>query len=432
MSFLFNFLRGFLLLAALALAGASTPAAALAPAEAPEDPAARAFKQCRSSSFAKERTCYTEVLDERLSGGGPAAALKLLDGLAARDEDVRRDGHMYAHRIGILALKSPSDVGRVFATCTPAYQSGCYHGVIQAYFMSVERAGGAVTAQSVEAVCADHRETRRDLLFQCTHGLGHGLAILRGRDLPEALGGCDLLGRPMEREMCYAGAFMETLVNATHPDHVDVPGDKAALAKAGKGKAADPSGHGTHDHHAAGAAASPAKAPFKALDPGDLHYPCSVLDEKYLNACYMIQTSAMLHHTKRDVARAAAECTRAPEKFRGTCFLSLGRDVRTLSGGDHSEAVRMCGLAEAGFRPMCHRGVVETTINMNADPAEGIPYCRAVTEAESKRACYVAVGLQALVLPDGETRREQACSAAESELVEACLGRPAAAPGGGI
>ena len=57
-----------------------------------------------------------------------------------------------------------------------------------------------------------------------------------------------------------------------------------------------------------------------------------------------------------------------------------------------------------------------------------------MAEAASKRACYIAVGLQSLNLPDGETRREQACRAAEPELLEACLGRPAstAPPGGGL
>jgi hypothetical protein len=363
------------------------------------------------------------VLDERLASGGPAPALQLLDRLAALDSDVRRDGHMYAHRIGIGALKSPSEVGRVFATCTPAYQSGCYHGVIQSYFMAVERSGAGMTTQSVDGVCADHRETRRDLLFQCTHGLGHGLAILRGHDLPEALGACELLSRAGEREMCYAGAFMETLVNTTHPDHVAAPGEKAAAAKAGKGAAEAPPGPGEHDHHGA-AGAAPAKPAFRALDPADLHYPCSVLAEKYLIACYTIQTSAMLHHTKQDVARTAAECGRAPEKARATCFLSLGRDVSTLSQGNNAKAVRLCGLAEAAFRPACHRGVVGSIVNMNANPAEGIPYCKAVPEAESKRACYTTIGQQALVLPEGEARRQQACRAAEPALLDACLGRP--------
>jgi hypothetical protein len=396
---------------------------------APEDPAVLAVERCRSSDFAKKRTCYTTVIDERLASGGPAPALRLLDRLAALDPDVRRDGHMYAHRIGMMALKSPSEVGRVFATCTPAYQSGCYHGVIQSYFVAAERGGGGVTAASVEGLCADYRGTRSDLLFQCTHGLGHGLAILRGHHLPEALGACEQLGREGEREMCYAGAFMESLVNTTHPDHVVLPEKKAAAPATASDPAADPEGAVKHDHHAtAGAKGAPAKPPFSALDPADLHYPCSALAEKYLIACYTIQTSAMLHHTKQDVARTAAECSRAPEKARTTCFVSLGRDVSTLARGSHSEAVRLCELAEAAFRPVCHGGVAVSVVNMNADPAEGLPYCRAVPEAESKRACYTAVGLQALVLPNGEMRREQACRAAEPDLVEACLGRPASEP----
>jgi hypothetical protein len=408
--------------------GLSAPAAAvgLEAAGPSSDPVAAAVQRCRSADLPKERECYTAVLDERLTAGGAAPALELLDGIAALDADVRREGHMYAHRIGIMALTSPADVGRVFATCTPAHQSGCYHGVIQSYFMAVERQGGGVTTQSVDALCGDYRGRRADLLFQCTHGLGHGLAILRRHHLPQALGACDLLTRPSERDMCHAGAFMETIVNATHPHHSPATpqGTKAAGA-------ADHSGHGAHIHGGqANAAAAPAAAPWKALDPRDLHYPCSALDEKYLIACYTMQTSAMLHHTGHDVGRTAAECARAPEKARGTCFLSLGRDVSAIASGSREEAARLCDLSEAAFRPFCHRGVVESLVNMNADPAEGIPYCRVVSEEGSKRTCYTAVGLQALVLPQGQEKREQACRSAEAGFVEACLGRrvPTTAP----
>jgi hypothetical protein len=414
-----------LLLAALvaACASLSAPASAQAPAKAPKEPAAAAFEKCRSSNLAKERDCYAATLDARLEEGGPALALKLLDDLAARDADVRRDGHFYAHRIGISALKTPADVGRVFASCTPAYQSGCYHGVIQSYFMAEQSAGRGVTTESADALCSDYRGTRADLLFQCTHGLGHGLAILHKQELPDALASCDLLSRGDEREMCYAGAFMETVVNAMDP-HAAPPPAKSQPAKKAAA-AVDHSAHGAHAHHAAAAAeAAPAKPPFKALDPSNLHHPCSAVAEKYLIACYTIQTSVMLHHTKRDVGRTAAECAKAPEKARATCFLSLGRDVSSIALGNNAEAVRLCGLSEAAFRPACHRGVVESVVNMNASPAEGIPYCRAVTEPDSKRACYTAVGLQALVLPEGDAKREQACRLAETDYAEACLGRP--------
>ncbi|HEX8625519.1 MAG TPA: hypothetical protein VF782_10625 [Allosphingosinicella sp.] len=428
--------RAFLAVTAAALAALLVPAAAgaQAPARPPEDPAGAIFKQCRSSDPAKEIDCYAAALDARLASGGPAPVLQLLDRLAALDPDVRRHGHFYAHRIGISALKSPAEVGRIFAACTPAWESGCYHGVIQSYFMATQRGGGEVTTDSVETLCGDYRGKRPDLLFQCTHGLGHGLAILYGHDLPKALLTCDLLSRQPEREMCYAGGFMESLVNATHPHSVPDSGKARSRSKAKENAAAAAhAGHGPQERHGpAGAEAAPAKPPFKALDPSDLHYPCSRLDEKYLIACYTIQTSAMLHHSKRDVGRAATECGRAPEKARATCFVSLGRDVSTIAVDDNAEAVRLCGLAGRSFRPDCHRGVVKSIVNMNADPAEGVPYCRVVTERESKQACYAAVGLQALGLPEGRAKQEQACRLAEPDLVDICFGRPAPpAPGGG-
>jgi hypothetical protein len=419
-------------LAALAALPVAAEAAPREPARPKDESATAIFERCRSADTAKERDCYAAALDERLEGGGPAPVLELLDRLAALDPDVRRNGHFYAHRIGISALKSPGQVGAVFAACTPAWESGCYHGVIQSYFIASQRDGGAVARESVEALCGDYRGKRSDLLFQCTHGLGHGLAILHGHDLPEALRSCDLLSRQPEQEMCYAGAFMESLVNATHPHSIPAGGEAGSGPKAKDKTAAAHPGHGAHGPHgAAGARAEPARPRFKALDPADLHYPCSRVDEKYVIACYTIQTSAMLHHSGRDVGRTATECGRAPEKARATCFVSLGRDVSTIAANDIPQAVRLCGLAEKAFRPDCHRGVVMSIVNMNANPEEGIPYCRAVAEPESKRACYVAVGGQALVLPEGQARQEQACRLAEAEMVDICLGRPAPPSSGG-
>ncbi|HEX8580050.1 MAG TPA: hypothetical protein VF655_10715 [Allosphingosinicella sp.] len=402
--------------AGLLLFGAPAGAAPTAAARLATD-ASAAIKTCRSADAAAERGCYAKVFTARIASGGPASALELLDRLAALEPKVRSDGHFYAHHIGASALQSPAEVARVFASCTPGYQSGCYHGVIQSYFIAKEREGAGVTAQSVDALCADYRGTRADLLFQCTHGLGHGLTILQHHDLPAGLAACDLLSREAEREMCYAGAFMESLVNATHPGHSVVP---AVVAKSGDGGEPDPHAH--HGAHSAGAAS--ATPVFRALDPDDLHYPCSAVAEKFLIACYTIQTSAMLHHTRNDVGRAATECGRAPEKARTTCFISLGRDVSTVAAGNNQEAVRLCGLVEAGYRATCHRSVAETLVNMNANPVEAIAYCRAVAEAGGKSACYKAVGEQASVLPNGTQKREQACRAAEAEYRERCLGAP--------
>ncbi|HYD38209.1 MAG TPA: hypothetical protein VEA60_11380, partial [Allosphingosinicella sp.] len=403
---------------------ASAALAAPAAGRPPADPAAAAFRKCGRQNVEAERTCYAEALDSALASGGAPAALALLDRLAALDPDVRRDGHMYAHRLGIGALKSLDEVGRVFASCSPGWQSGCYHGVIQGYFILSQRAGAGVTTATLDALCGDHRAAGNAfLLFQCTHGLGHGLDILHRRDLPRALDSCSLLSREPEREMCWAGVFMENIIAATEPDNA--LGAGAAMAGHGAHGAGGHSGHHGRD----GEAESAAEPAFRLLDPEDLHYPCSALDPKYLTACYTIQTSAMLGQSGRDFDRVARECGRAPEKARSTCFLSFGRDVHAEAAGSAEKAIRLCGLVEQPVRPLCHRGVVQTLVNVNADPAEGIPYCRAVEEAESKRACYVAVGLQAMVHPDGPARRERACAAAEAGQADACLGRSFAPAG---
>ena len=410
-----------LLAVSLLLSLFAGPAALAAPAAKtpPPDPAAAAVGTCKEPDVEAERTCYAAALDAALASGGAPAALALLDRLAERDPGVRRDGHMYAHRIGIAGLKSVDDVGPIFASCSPGWQSGCYHGVIQGYFILSERAGTGVTTATLDALCGPHRAARNAfLLFQCTHGLGHGLDILHRRDLPKALDSCSLLSRAAEQEMCWAGVFMENIIAATEP-HNALAAGAAMAGHGGHG------GHGGHEERSDEGGTAPAPA-FRLLDPSDLHYPCSALDPKYLTACYTIQTSAMLNQSGRDFARVAGECGRAPEKVRPTCFLSFGRDVHSAAAGSAEKAIELCGLAGEAFRADCHRGVVQSRINVNADPAEGIPYCRAVAEAASKRACYVDVGLQALVHPDGEARRERACSAAEAGQVDACLGRPAA------
>ena len=359
-----------------------------------------------------------QMLLKEVRASGPRAALRLLDKLAAGDPAVRRDGHMYAHGIGIAALRSPDEVSEVFANCTPAYQSGCYHGVIQSYFLATQRSGGALTTARLDAICADYRAdpNRYTLRFQCIHGLGHGLTMFHRHHLPTALKSCDLLSDRWEREHCYAGAFMENIVNATEPHHnADDPAGQAGHHNA---HAPSPAGlaKSAHGHHSPLAA-----APFPPLDPADLHYPCSKMAEKYLDACYTMQTSAMLFQSEHNVARAALECGRAPAKYRKTCFVSLGRDVSGIAQGSPAEASRLCSAATDSHSAECDAGVVQSVINMNADPAEGLAYCRALPTAPRKAACYRAVGLQAITLPQAKERLAQVCRLVERPYRPVCL-----------
>ena len=109
--------------------------------------------------------------------GGPKLAMGTLMQVANGDRDVRGFGHVYAHAIGIHAFDVDKNVERTFSSCTDAFQSGCYHGVIEAYFAN----SGKVDSQSVRGAlravvaaaactggCASSARTGSDTGSRCT------------------------------------------------------------------------------------------------------------------------------------------------------------------------------------------------------------------------------------------------------------------------
>ena len=50
------------------------------------------------------------------------------------------------------------------------------------------------------------------LLYQCVHGLGHGLMIYSRNDLPYSLRICDGLATAWDRNSCTGGVFMQNFL----------------------------------------------------------------------------------------------------------------------------------------------------------------------------------------------------------------------------
>jgi hypothetical protein len=406
---------------------------------------------CPTPETAAGARCLEAELLQVLAASGPAAAMEMLERAAERSAAVRREGHAFAHAIGLAAYDGTRDVSAVFSECTPAFQSGCYHGVIESYFAErIRQDGGQLSSEMVNALCRLQREDpeQRWLLFQCAHGMGHGMSMVSGYHLPTSLSGCDLVLDGWERESCYGGVFMENVVHATQPHHEIGRPEQSHGAAAGSGQ-----GHAEgHAHHGAGAAGghahgghagvmiASAAEPFPPLKREDPLYPCNVLEARYLDACYQMQTSAILFFNGYDVAATARICAEAPEALRLACFQSLGRDVSSYTGQEHARAIRLCGTAPARYQPWCHVGYVKNLIDLSADPGDGIAYCRLLPEGESKRVCYVSVGEQAWVVAEDQQKREAACFEVAPPYREACRhgaglparassGEPASAPG---
>ena len=369
------------------------------------------------ASAADKPACYESLLAIPAARGRVKVAMGALSQLAARDADIRRSGHVYAHAIGIAAGKGRRDVASAFSECSESFQSGCYHGVIQAYFAGLD----SISAADANALCAPFRRNEADkwLRFQCVHGMGHGLTMLYDHDLPKGLAGCDLLTEWWDRHSCYSGAFMENIVNVTMPHH-----PASALAHH-DGKAEEMPGMDDHDMsdmgHDMSGMAHGSGPKFKPIDPSDQQYPCSKMGERYLSACYEMQTSVMLYNNKGDIAGAAKECDKAPVAMRAICYASLGRDISSYSQQKHSEAIRMCSLGTPKYQPYCYYGLVKNFIDLDARPSDGIAMCRDVPGSANKAVCYNAVGEQILALTASVDSRRALCSSAEAEYVDACF-----------
>jgi hypothetical protein len=380
--------------------------------------------------------CIERMFMGLLEQAGVAKSMEVLDTLVARDPEVAHNAHPLAHGLGIAAYRSPETLAATFASCPSSQMSGCSHGVIQGYFLDLARQGKRIGTAELDALCAPHTETRF-LFFQCAHGMGHGLMTVHGNHLPTALETCDLVTDDFAEISCWGGAFMENVVNFTHPHHTagghaTVQGGGHADHGAGQHASAGHDAHGGqaqggHDAHgghgAAGGKQATQHGDWKALDPNDMLYPCNAVAEKYRIACYGMQTSAVMFFNQGDVAATGRVCEWA-EAWVATCFMSLGRDITAYAAHDHQRTLEMCartsGMAGGRGQTWCTVGAVQTLVNLTAEPGDGMRFCRAVSGAEAKSACYRMVGETIADLYAGSDARGRSCLAAESDFVVAC------------
>ena len=435
------------------------------PQAEPAEIARWADEGCRGDDAAARQQCMEKALVSVIGPAGVDKAMAALGVLAGADADVQREGHVFAHGIGIAAYRDAATVSQTFAKCTADFQSGCYHGVIQAYFADQQGGAGGVTAEKLNALCASYRTPdQRWVHFQCAHGMGHGLMAVYGHHLLRSLDACDMLADAREAAGCYGGAFMENVVNATNPHHTAVTqqasgGDHdghaaageahaghdsasaahaghqmAGVEHAGHASAEDHSAGGHGDHHAAAADGGPtgdqvqgsgkihplANQPFAALSDTDPLYPCTVVEEHHRYTCYQMQTSAILTRNDGDFAEAARLCQTAPADMVRVCFTSLGRDANAWGRGDARRVVELCDASPEEQRPWCIVGAVKNVVDVTAQPRDGFAFCRILRSGGSKNSCYRAVGEHVTLLHVDTAERARVCAAAEYAYVNEC------------
>lgn len=312
---------------------------------------------------------------------GTESAIVRLKAMAAADERILSEGHTLVHEVGRYSFTFYGGAGVAFGHCQADFQSGCYHGVLEAYFDSNPK----VTPAQIAGLCdqAAGSGATNFVRFQCLHGLGHGVTLYYKHNLPKALKTCDLLATDWDRNSCYGGVFMENVVFAQNP--TDSAGSKE-------------------------------KAFLKKDEP---LYPCSTLDEKYLRECFLMQTSAILWFNNYDFDAAFDACEEAREAFVSVCYQSLGRDIAGHTLRDKKKSVALCALGASRYQSFCHVGVAKNLIDVNAKIDDALAYCR-MAPGPSKNACYFAIGEQIAALNTDLKARAPECERVPDAFVRYC------------
>jgi len=325
---------------------------------APFRPDSKRLSDCRDGNF----ECLEQAFGNMTFNEGPKPALAKLQAMSTTNTAVAGDCHRIAHRMGSAALSRFKDkVAPAFIEGTPVCASGYYHGIVERAFLGQPTSKLGVVSRQM---CTDSRITKQTfLLYQCIHGLGHGLMIYTGYDLPLSLTTCKSLGTDFDKISCSGGVFMENFSSSY------------------------------------GVAS-------KYLRKNDPIYPCNnKVSDPYKIQCYGLVTANLLRTTGYDQKKTAAGCKRSEPEWVSTCFESFGRDVSGIAGRSAAKARASCHLTGADKNESdCLYGVVREIVNSDAAPERGGRFCEQL-ESKFRSRCFSGVGSVMSALETGDTLR---------------------------
>ena len=321
-------------------------------------------------------SCLEQAFGNIAFRDGPKAALALFEERLETDPAVEKDCHRISHFIGSAALERfGGNVAQTFSQGSPACVSGYYHGILERAFLGISTKSGL--ARVARDLCVADGIRRRGFLdYQCRHGLGHGLMIQTGYDLPLALAICAGLGTGWDHKACAGGAFMEN-INTRFGF----------------------------------------RSPW--LDDEDPLYPCAHVSDQDRRSCYLRASWRILTLESGSFEETARACA-ALGTWARTCFHGYGRDVAEKARYGAAEIRSLCRAAGRG-QADCLLGAARTVAN--ASGRDGVaPAAELCTESPraTRAACYSGIGIVLGMLHPSDSGRRAACARLTETYAAAC------------
>lgn len=241
--------------------------------------------------------CFVDYYTDKTAMDGPESAL---DDLKTRyTMDLVPRCHQLAHAIGRASEKLSTTIGEAFQHGDPVCTSGYYHGVMESYAALNKE---VLEKERINEICLTFRK-RGELvkLYNCAHGLGHGIMDVTYDNLFMSLEYCAGITALYEQIQCLGGVFMEN-TTADGKDHIS-----------------------------------------RNFAEDDIFHPCTAVKEEYKKTCYFRQPRHILNETNWDFAQSFAHCGALENSdYRKACYRGLGREADDIDNPYRKEKISIC------------------------------------------------------------------------------------------
>jgi hypothetical protein len=318
--------------------------------------------------------CFEQAFANISYKESPKTALDLFDEKIKTPGPIESDCHRIVHAIGGAALKYyKGDIGQAFVAGRPSCTSGYYHGILERAFLGIPQ---SQLGSAARKFCSGTVVRKTEFIaYQCVHGLGHGLMIYTGYDLPLSLRTCDKLQTSWDGTSCTGGVFMENYQSSY--------GVKSVWLK-----------------------------------KNDLLYPCDAVAEKYKFYCYDLVTARILPSVNYNWGKAAKVCRRSEPGWVKICFQSLGRDA---SGFTRLDPVRILDICKVGedMATECIYAAAKDMAYTDVSPRRAKVLCN-TAPAGDQVYCWEGIGSILGSLNSETAKRKARCDAATHKFRQAC------------
>ena len=366
--------------AALAFAVLNENSAAAPTVALPLHPVAGSFVPDETQvSGCSDEGCFQQALGNVAYRQGPKAALRLVEQVYGSGGS--QSCHRAVHAVGAASLARYSgNVARTFAEGNASCGSGYYHGVLERSLVNVKSREPSALAPVARTLCSGAVSMAPWIAYQCLHGLGHGLMIATGLNLPSSLAVCARLGWWWDRDSCRGGVFMENLSSS----------------------------YGFRS---------------RWLRNDDPVYPCNRVAFAAKRRCYQLVTSRILPLVGDDWARTAEICSNVERAFVGMCFRSFGRDASSRAERDPAQTISTCAVTRSyGGEADCINAAAQDVVANFTSAVRALSLCDTVTSALAE-PCFEGIGAVAGRFRKTEAARLRDCRGLTSSpvLVDACM-----------